>query len=119
MFFFLDAIVEVQVFSNNIPYWQIADNFALNQESGNDIIYREHVLEHIPSISSSNDYLYGSRAMTASISASHLNNADISNSNHNDIDDESFSTRIRVQLCLNANRQQCGDYADAESKFSF
>lgn len=94
----LIAIVE-SVINEGTPMaaWQIVETIQL-QTSGNNPTHKEAVIEHLitPRRSSA-------RSLGVSDDFPPLN--------------DDLNPRIRLKLCLRANHERCGEYADAESKF--
>lgn len=94
----LIGIVE-SVINDGTPMaaWQIVETIQL-QVSGNNPTHKETVIEHLVTARRSSARSLG-----------------VPDDDFPPLNDDA-APRVRVKLCLRANHERCGDYADAESK---
>lgn len=95
----LIAIVE-SVINEGTPMaaWQIVETIQL-QTSGNNPTHKEAVIEHL---------ITPRRSSARSLG--------VPDDDFPPLNDD-LNPRIRLKLCLRANHERCGEYADAESKY--
>lgn len=95
----LIAIVESVINGNTAQAeWQIVETVPISA-NGNTATHKETIIEHLVTARRSSARSLG-----------------VSDDEFQTFEDD-IDPRVRVKLCLKANHEHCGDYADAESKF--